>query len=159
MKRESFVFYRSFYEALEKLPEKDFNRMLRIVLSYALDGEVGEMNVFEEVVFGLIRPQIDTNNKRFEDGCKGAEYGQRGGRPKKPQQNPTETPLKPQQNPTKTPLKPHRNPTKTPNENENVNVNVNENVNVNKEKVLKKKGDVIERGLEEFDREFGGEVC
>ena len=61
------------------------------------------------------------DNEKRENGKKGAEYGQRGGRPSK---------NKPQQNPTITPEKPQQNPTETPNANANVNANANENANV-----------------------------
>lgn len=39
-------------------------------------------------MFLLIQPNIDVNNKRFENGKKGAVYGKRGGRPRKKTANP-----------------------------------------------------------------------
>lgn len=53
----------------------------------------------------MIKAQIDANRKRYENGCKGAAHGHKGGRPKEtppePQENPKETPPKPQDNPSR----------------------------------------------------------
>lgn len=105
MERESFVFYRSFAEQLRKLPAEQYKRIMNSIFDYALDGVVGDMDTIDGIIFGLIKPQLDANNQRYQNGCKGAEYGKLGGRPKKPQENPKETP------------------------NDNDNVNDNENVN------------------------------
>lgn len=107
--RESFIFYKSYADQLRKLPDEQFATIMKAIFDYALEGAEGELGVIESVIFGLIKPQLDANNTRYENGKKGGEFGSKGGRPK----NPTETPNKPQDNPTETP-------------NENVNVNVNE---------------------------------
>lgn len=116
MKRDSFVFYRSFFEAIEKLKKNDKLTVYSHLCKYALGEEVGELDGVPGAIFDLIKPQIDANLRRYENGTKGAEYGKLGGRPK-------------------TPKKPLENPKLTPNENVNVNENVNgnenENVNVN----------------------------
>ena len=104
MKRESFVFYRSFFEAIEKLKKNDKLTVYSHLCRYALGEEVDELEGVPGAIFDLIKPQIDANFQRYENGLK-------GGRPK-----------------TKT--KPNRNRTITETE-PNVNVNVNENVNDN----------------------------
>ena len=73
---------------------------------YALDGIEPELTGGALGIFKLIKPQIDANNRRFENG-------QKGGRPK----NQTITKIKPKDNQTETKVEP------------NVNVNVNDNVN------------------------------
>lgn len=113
--RDSLVFYRSFYEALNCLPDEEYLKAIKMVLEYALDDiEPTVKTGMAYAVFLLIKPQIDANNRRYVNGCKGAEYGKLGGRPK-------------------TPKKPLDNPKTTPNE--NVNENVNDNVNVNEKGV------------------------
>lgn len=119
---DSMVFYRSFYEAIKRLPEDIQGKLYDAVFAYGLDGEEVELEGIEDAMFQLIKPQIDANNKRKEvgreNGKKGAEFGKLGGRPKK----------KPLENPQETPKKPLENPQKPPNVNVNANVNVNDNV-------------------------------
>ena len=127
--KASYIFYQSFYDALKELPDDLRLSMYDAISTYALTGEAPEMSGVGKAVFLLIKPQLDANAQRYENGCKAGEFGALGGRPKKPQENPKETPRKPQRNPKETPKKPQENPKETPNENENE--NVNENVNVN----------------------------
>ncbi len=159
MERESILFYRSFYEVSKSLPEDEGNKFLKGLLEYAFYGIEPEFDGVSASFFMLIRPQIDANNRKFENGKK-------GGRPKKvetdsvngsedevrPETEKTEetqintevigdskTEEKPNENQTETKTKPkeNQNETKTkPNENQteskakpNVNVNVNDNVN------------------------------
>lgn len=75
--RDSFIFYRSFYLALSRLDDATFRRVVDMVCEYAFDGtEPDSSMVVEGVIFELIKPQIDANNKRYDDGRK-------GGRPRK----------------------------------------------------------------------------
>lgn len=113
--RESFVFYRSFKEALEGLDDSDKLIMYEAIAGYALDRTPPQLAGFPKALFSLIKPQLDANWKRYEagvtNGWKGGEHGKKGGRPKKE---------KPSNNPLLTQSKPS---------NVNVNVNVNDNVN------------------------------
>lgn len=92
MERNSFCFYRSFYDAIKALPKKYQAQALDAVLAYGLDGvEPNDADGVIQAIFALIRPQIDANNKRYTNGRKGAEHGAKGGRPKqepKPQPKP-----------------------------------------------------------------------
>ena len=120
MNRETCVFYASWLEAVETMPEAAQGEALKAVLTYALRGEeTAKQGAMTKMLMAMVRPVIESNNKRYENGCKGGEYGKFGGRPRK-----AETPNKPQENPKKTPNKPQENPY---NVNDNVNVNVNEN--------------------------------
>ena len=85
--RDSFVFYRSFYEAIKLWPEENQLSALKAIIEYALNGKE-DITSSDAVVMALVKPQIDKNNKRYENGKKGAEYGELGGRPKKPLRNP-----------------------------------------------------------------------
>ena len=105
--RDSFIFYRSFYEAAQDLEDSDRLKFYDAVLEYALNGsETLTERSSARAVFKSVRPQIDVNNQRYENGKK-------GGRPK----NQNITKPKPKRNQTKTKQKP------------NVNVNVNDNAN------------------------------
>ena len=106
MERESFVFYRSFYEGIKELPRDIQGEVLTAIMEYGLNGVTTEnQKPITKAMFALIKPQLDANNQRFENGKLGAEHGVKGGRPRKE--------------------KPQENPTETPNVNDNVNVNDN----------------------------------
>ena len=95
MKKDSFVFYRSFFEALQDMGKEEQADCLMTLCDYALNGEDATRKPPTPVAgmfLKLAKPQIDANNRRFENGCKGAEFGKLGGRPKKPQENPKQTP-------------------------------------------------------------------
>jgi hypothetical protein len=135
--RDSFIFYRSFYDAVKELESVHQAEIYNAIFEYVLNGQDIELKGISKAIWTLIKPQLDANNRRFLNGKKGSEHGKLGGRPsreetpKKPLKNPKETPRKPLENPKETPRKPLENPKETPNENENVNDNVNDNVNVN----------------------------
>lgn len=114
-KKDSFVFYRSFQDAINGLDESDQLIIYRAIANYALDKTEPNLERFAKVVFTLIKPQIDANWRKHENGKKGAKYGKLGGAPKG------------NKNATKQ-KQPLNNGKTTPNVNENVNVNVNENV-------------------------------
>lgn len=111
--RDSFVFYRSFFESFSDLSKKDKLALFDALCNYALNDVEPELTGAPSAMFKLLKPQVDANNRRYENGKK-------GGRPK---QNQTETKPKPNNNQNRTKVK--------PNVNENVNVNVNGNGNGN----------------------------
>ena len=97
--RDSFVFYESFYLAISELSAAQQSKIFQAICRYALYEEVPELKGASAAVFKLVKPQIDANNRRYENGKKGAEHGIKGGRPK----NPKETPKEPLKNPKETP--------------------------------------------------------
>lgn len=65
MKREQFTFYRSYYDALNDLPEKERAKVLFAMLAYALDEE--EPNGLTGICsacFKLIRPTLDSGRNK-----------------------------------------------------------------------------------------------
>lgn len=130
----SFVFYQSFHNALRHLDGETYKQAMNIICEYAFTGELPECDGVVAMAFELIKPQLDANAKRRENGKK-------GGRPK-------ETKEEPKQNQTVTKPKPKETepePKQTTPE-PNVNVNVNDNV---KEKVSPK-GDTKKKSAQRF---------
>ena len=116
---ESFVFYRSFHEALKDLPPDQYGRLMFALNEYALNGEEPELSGVDKSLFTLIKPQIDANNRR--KGC-----GSLGGRPKK-----NEKPMVIENETIGFENGNHRFSNEKPNENVNVNANDNANLNAN----------------------------
>lgn len=128
-KKESFVFYRSFANTINRLPADIQLPLYKAITSYALDliepsFDDCQDRVFLEAIWESVRPQLYANHKRFLNGCKGAKYGELGGAPKGNQN-------------ARKKNQPQINPKSTPNVNDNVNVNVNDNVVIGKKTTTK----------------------
>lgn len=137
MKRESFIVYRSFRDALATASDADVLAAWRAMMDYALDGVEPEgLTGVAAVAWGFMRPQIDACNARYDSSCKGAEFGRLGGAPKgnrnakRTKQPPglNETTLKGLNETTPQGLN-ETTLNDTLNSNSNTNVNVNESVN------------------------------
>ena len=73
---EGFVFYRSFRDAIETLPDGQKLEAYQAIINYGIDGtEPAEPGIIQ-AIFMMAKPQIDANAKRKADGMK-------GGRPRK----------------------------------------------------------------------------
>ena len=91
--RESMVFYRSWWLAVEELPEDIRQEVISATIEYGFIGSVPDsMSNIARAMFALIKPQIDINNAKWENGCRGREFGALGGRPKNPKEPPNITP-------------------------------------------------------------------
>lgn len=66
MTRDSFVFYRSFMEAIEMMRPEDQLECYKAIAQYALDGTIPDNGVARGV-FLLSKPIIDKNNTRYEN--------------------------------------------------------------------------------------------
>lgn len=122
--RESVVFYRSFYEAFKDLDIELRCKLYEAIFEYGMNGELPDLSPVENAFFVLVKPQIDANNIRYENG-------KMGGRPKtkqEPNNNQEETKSKPNNNQTITNNKPNQNQVEP-----NVNVKGNVNGNVKEE--------------------------
>ena len=105
MARDSFIFYRSFYEAISELPKENQSDSYNAIMRYALDQEEIELTGISKAIFSLVKPQLDANYKKYENG----------------KQKKSKTEAKQKQTKSK----------KVTNVNENVNENDNVNVNDN----------------------------
>jgi hypothetical protein len=112
--RDSFIFYRSFYESINHLPEDQQLQIYKAISSYSLDFKDEKLEGIPNAIFTLIKPQLEANRKRYLNGIK--------------EKKKSKTQAKQKQNKSKTEA--------------NVNVNVNDNVkcrinNENKELINK----------------------
>ena len=142
---DSFVFYRSFDEACAELTDEQYGKIMRIINNYALNGTIPDnLSGIEKIVVTLIKPQIDANNQRKINGCKGgapsvnnnAKKTTNGYTEKQPMVITEENEKQPMVDFEETEKQPmvitettNGYAEKQPNVNVNVNVNANENVN------------------------------
>lgn len=68
--KESFVFYKSFYDALQDLKEKDRLKVYDAICELALNDHETKLNGIAKTIFTLIKPQLMANKKRYESGKK-----------------------------------------------------------------------------------------
>lgn len=68
--RDSVLFYRSFYDALKNIPPDDRLKVYDAIMEYGMYDREPELEGVALAIFLLAKPQIDANNKRYENGCK-----------------------------------------------------------------------------------------
>lgn len=72
MERESFIFYRSFYDAIKCMPQDVQAEIYPAICEYALFGKQPKnLSDVAKGMFALIKPNIDTNTTRYVNGSKG----------------------------------------------------------------------------------------
>lgn len=107
-KRDSMIFYRSFYEAVKELSKEQQGEIYNAIFSYGLDFTEPNLSGVSKTVWTLIKPQIDANIRRYNNGKK-----------EKNKRNESKTEAKQKQEVSKT------------------EANVNDNVNVNENDINK----------------------
>lgn len=70
-KRGSFIFYRSFLEAIQMLEAEDAKTFTLALGNYALDMVEPELCGVLKLLWTTVKPQLEANNKRYENGKKG----------------------------------------------------------------------------------------
>lgn len=79
-KKKGFVMYRSFINSIRNLKPQDFKDCVLALADYAFEGkEYDGENPVVTMYMELVKPQVDANNARYENGKK-------GGRPPKEKQ-------------------------------------------------------------------------
>lgn len=75
--KESFVFYKSFYKAIQKVKNKELKAdIYDAICELALnENDIELTDATGQIIMELIKPQINANNERYINGKK-------GGRPK-----------------------------------------------------------------------------
>lgn len=83
-KRDAFVFYRSFYEAVQSLPDKDRLAVYEAIFAYSFDGEEPLLFGVPATVFRLVKPTLDASKRKAASGKAGGEANrkQSAGKPK-----------------------------------------------------------------------------
>ncbi len=110
MARDSFIFYRSFYESIKEIPEDAQLQVYKAISIYALEQEEIELKGIPKAIFSLVKPQLDANYKKYENGKQ------------------SKSKVKAKDKQSKSKIETNVNENENVNDNENVNENNNENV-------------------------------
>ena len=119
--RDSMVIYRSFYDAIKELPEKNQLEILKQIFEFGLDGIESELTGLSKTIWILIKPNLEANRTKWESGCKAKQKQKRSKTKAKPKQERSETEAN---------VDVDVDVDVNENENEDVNVDVNEDVKV-----------------------------
>lgn len=68
--RDTLIFYRSFYEAINELPKETQSEVYHAIFEYSLNFNEVQLTGLAKTIFTLIKPQLEANNKRFANGNK-----------------------------------------------------------------------------------------
>jgi hypothetical protein len=68
--RDSYIFYRSFYEAIKELPKENQLEIYNAIAEYSLNFKEVELSGLSKTIFTLIKPQLEANNKKYLNGSK-----------------------------------------------------------------------------------------
>jgi len=107
--RDSFIFYRSFFEATKPLSKEEKAELFDAICEFALDQNEPELSPIPKAMFALVKPQLQANYKKYLNWIK-----------PKTKQEESKPKAKPKQKLSKT--------EGNDNDNDNDNDNVNENV-------------------------------
>ena len=71
--RDSFIFYRSFLKSIQHLDTNEQLELFLAIVEYGLDQREPEMSRYVRAVWESIKPQLDANQRKYENGCKGGK--------------------------------------------------------------------------------------
>lgn len=72
MRREKITFHTAWYDAVKALSKKAQGEALMAILGYAIEGvESRSVDGVSAAILAISKPQIDADNTRYDNGCKG----------------------------------------------------------------------------------------
>jgi hypothetical protein len=64
--RDSFIFYRSFFEATKPLSKEQKAELFDCICEFSLNQNIIEISDIPNAMFALIKPQLEANQKRYD---------------------------------------------------------------------------------------------
>ena len=139
------IFYKSFYDAIKKIPKEYQLEIYNAIFEYSFTGKKPEeLSDIAEAIFMLIKPNIDSSQKKYNASV---ENGKKGGRPPK-NKNPEKTQEKPKQNPEETQKEPGQNLDKDKEKDKDKDKDIDKEKEINKEKEKTTANAVVEKKVD-----------
>ena len=82
--REGFIFYKSFFDAIELAQESEQLPIYRCLVKYGLTGQEPddkELSAMGKVIWNMAKPQLEKNWRKYQAGCKGGNPNFGKGKP------------------------------------------------------------------------------
>jgi hypothetical protein len=96
MAKDSFIVYTKFGEQVKLLTDTQAGVLFKALIDYQSGEELPKMDGMTNIVFSVIRQQIDFDNRKYQEVCNtNKANGQRGGRPSKSLETKGNKPKKP----------------------------------------------------------------
>lgn len=96
MAKDSFIIYTKYGEQVKLLSDTQIGILFRALIDYQSGEELPKMDAMTNIVFSMIRQQIDFDNRKYQEVCNtNKANGQRGGRPSKSLETKGNKPKKP----------------------------------------------------------------
>tara|TARA_R110002012_G_scaffold72087_2_gene184439 strand:- start:1167 stop:1790 length:624 start_codon:yes stop_codon:yes gene_type:complete len=76
IKKDSFIVYRSFFEASILLTDKDRLALYDAIFEFGLNHNEIELEGYPKGMFSLIKPQLEANYRKWKNGLKGGKATQ-----------------------------------------------------------------------------------
>ena len=74
MERKQFTFYRSYLDAIRRLPKKEQGNIVLAICNYALDETIpSALSPIADTVFTLVKPTLDASRRKAEVGSCGGK--------------------------------------------------------------------------------------
>lgn len=80
--RGQFTFYRSYWEAISNLPQKDQLTVLKAIIEYGLDGTEHDLKGVAAAMFFLVKPTLDVGRRKAAVGKQGGSKQKANGKQK-----------------------------------------------------------------------------
>ena len=61
---KAFSFYKSYYEALKEIPEKDKKDVIFAMINYVFENKKTKLKGINKVIWTLIEPNLDKSKKK-----------------------------------------------------------------------------------------------
>lgn len=94
MERSWFIFYKSFYEALSSLPDQNQLELYQAITRYSFTGKAVKLKWLSLTIWTLIKPQLDANLAKYNNGKKGGRPEKNWDNSQKPNENLNESKAK-----------------------------------------------------------------
>lgn len=87
MAKDSFIIYKSFYEPIKSLSDKQLGRLFRALFDYQIEGST-QVDVDLQMAFAFFKNQMDIDESKYQKVVeRNKQNGSKGGRPPK-EENP-----------------------------------------------------------------------